>query len=88
MRDRWFTGITEHPSFSNQIIFITAEKIRSLLSAAIASFPDSWEAYDAMGETYIERGDKGQAIESFKKAVELNPQDTNAIEVLKKLEGK
>jgi CubicO group peptidase (beta-lactamase class C family) len=57
-----------------------------LLQTAIASFPDSWEIYDAMGETYIEKGDKEQAIRSFKKSVELNPEDTDAIEMLKKLE--
>ena len=59
-----------------------------LLQAAIASFPDSWETYNALGETYLEKSDKEQAIQSFKKSVELNPQNTNAIEMLKKLKGK
>lgn len=57
-----------------------------LLQAAITVFPDSWQAYDALGETSIKKGDKEQAIQSFRKSVELNPQNTNAIEMLKKLE--
>ena len=58
-----------------------------LLQTASTSFPDSWEIYDAMGETYIEKGDNAHAIQSFKKSVELNPQDAKAIEMLKKLEA-
>jgi len=59
-----------------------------LFQTTIKSFPDSWKAYDALGETYIKKGDKQEAIQSFKKSVELNPQNTNAIEMLKKLEKK
>jgi CubicO group peptidase (beta-lactamase class C family) len=57
-----------------------------LFRAAIASFPDAWQVYDAMGETYIEKGDKEQAIQSFNKSVELNPENTHAIETLIRLE--
>ena len=59
-----------------------------ILQAAITEFPEYWEAYDALGETYIKKGDKEQAIQCFKKSVELNPQNTKAIEMLKKLEKK
>jgi CubicO group peptidase (beta-lactamase class C family) len=59
-----------------------------LLQAAITSFPDSWELYDTLGETYLKKGDKEQAIQSFKKSVELNPQNTKAIDMLKKMEKK
>ena len=59
-----------------------------ILQAAITEFPEYWEAYDALGETYIKKGDTEQAIQSFKKSVELNPQNTNAIEMLEKLEKK
>jgi tetratricopeptide (TPR) repeat protein len=57
-----------------------------LLQTTIKSFADSWKAYDALGETYVEKGDRQKAIQSYKKSVELNPENTNAIEILKKLE--
>jgi CubicO group peptidase (beta-lactamase class C family) len=59
-----------------------------ILQAAITEFPGYWEAYDALGETYIQKGDTIQAIQSFKKSIELNPQNTNAKEMLEKLKIK
>jgi cytochrome c-type biogenesis protein CcmH/NrfG len=41
--------------------------------------------YDSLGEAYMTNGDKERAIKNYQKAVELNPQNTNAIEMLKKL---
>jgi D-alanyl-D-alanine carboxypeptidase len=57
-----------------------------LLQTAITSFPDSWEAYDAMGEFYIVKGDTAEAIQAYEKSLELNPENTNARQMLKKLE--
>jgi len=59
-----------------------------LFQLTISEYPDSWKAYDAVGKTYIKKGDEVRAIQSFKKSAELNPQNTNAIEMLKKLEHK
>jgi tetratricopeptide (TPR) repeat protein len=42
-------------------------------------------AYDSLGEACTEAGDKDCAVKSFKKALELNPDDPNATERLKKL---
>ena len=41
--------------------------------------------YDSLGEACTEAGDKDCAVKSFKKALELSPNDTNATERLKKL---
>lgn len=41
--------------------------------------------YDSLGEAYMIIGDKVLAIRNYERAVELNPQNTNAIEMLKKL---
>jgi CubicO group peptidase (beta-lactamase class C family) len=59
-----------------------------LFKAAITSFPDSWQIYDAMGEVYAGTGDKTQAIQAFKKSLELNPGNAKAQQMLKKLESK
>lgn len=60
----------------------------AILQAAITEFPGYWEAYDALGDTYIMNGENGPAIQSFKKSLELNPQNDHALEMLKKLENK
>jgi tetratricopeptide (TPR) repeat protein len=50
-------------------------------------FPNSWNAYDSLGEAYSVAGEKALAIKNYRKSIELNPQNTNGIEVLKRLEG-
>ncbi len=47
--------------------------------------PQSANAYDSLGEAYMVGGDKERAIANYQKSVELNPNNTNAIEMLKKL---
>jgi CubicO group peptidase (beta-lactamase class C family)/ankyrin repeat protein len=56
-----------------------------ILQTAVSKFPQSWQAYDALGDAYRLKKDTEPAIQSFKKSLELNPQNTHAQEVLKKL---
>jgi len=64
------------------------------LSDAIALFqlnvhlhPNSANAYDSLGEGHMTNGEKELAIENYKKSLELNPKNANAISTLKKLEN-
>jgi predicted negative regulator of RcsB-dependent stress response len=41
--------------------------------------------YDSLGEAYMKKGDKEKAIENYQKSLGLNPNNTNAREMLKKL---
>jgi CubicO group peptidase (beta-lactamase class C family) len=59
-----------------------------ILRAALSEFPDSWEAHDALGETYMMKGDTTLAIQNFRKSLQLNPQNTRARERLNKLEAR
>jgi CubicO group peptidase (beta-lactamase class C family) len=54
----------------------------------VEAFPASSNVYDSLGEAYMIKGDKELAIKNYQKSVELNPQNTNALEMLKKLQGK
>jgi CubicO group peptidase (beta-lactamase class C family) len=47
--------------------------------------PDSWNAYDSLGEAYMNHGDKELAIQNYQKSLELNPKNTGAEKMLKKL---
>ena len=50
-------------------------------------YPQSSNVHDSLGEAYAENGEKELAIKSYRRSLELNPQNTNAVEMLKKLEG-
>jgi CubicO group peptidase (beta-lactamase class C family) len=53
----------------------------------VSLHPASWNAYDSLAEGYEANGDRVAAIKNFKRSLELNPQNDNATEHLKKLEG-
>lgn len=48
-------------------------------------YPQSSNAFDSLGEAYSALKDRESAIKSYRKALELNPQNGNAKEALKKL---
>jgi len=50
-------------------------------------FPLSSNVYDSLGEAYMERGDNVLAIENYEKSLELNPDNKNAVEMLKRIRG-
>ena len=56
-----------------------------VLTLNVESFPRSWNVYDSLGEAYINSGQKELAIRNYEKSIELNPNNANGIEILKKL---
>lgn len=53
----------------------------------VEEYPKSWNVYDSLGEAYAMHGDRDLAIANYKKSLELNPQNTNGAEALKRLEN-
>jgi len=53
----------------------------------VEMFPQGFNPYDSLAEAYMENDDKSLAIQNYKKSLELNPKNTNAVEKLKKLEA-
>jgi tetratricopeptide (TPR) repeat protein len=51
----------------------------------IEAYPQSSNAYDSLGEAYMDDGDKPQAIANYRKSVQLNPKNRNAVVYLQKL---
>lgn len=49
-------------------------------------YPDSWNAWDSLGEAAAKAGLKERAIASYRKSIELNPQNKNGKAMLEKLE--
>ncbi|MGH7451372.1 MAG: tetratricopeptide repeat protein, partial [bacterium] len=54
----------------------------------VAAFPQSGNVYDSLGEAYMKAGDNQKAIENYNKVLELDPSNSNAVTMLKKLTEK
>jgi CubicO group peptidase (beta-lactamase class C family) len=51
-------------------------------------YPASSNTYDSLGEAYMENGDTELAIKNYRRSLELDPGNGNAVQMLKKLEQK
>jgi CubicO group peptidase (beta-lactamase class C family) len=49
-------------------------------------YPESANTYDSLAESYEVAGEKALAIQNYKRSLELNPKNANAVEHLQKLE--
>lgn len=54
----------------------------------VKEHPESFNVYDSLGEGYMVNGDTTLAIQFYEKSIEINPGNTNGIDMLKKLKGK
>jgi carboxyl-terminal processing protease len=50
-------------------------------------YPDSWNAYDSLGECLAKAGKRERAIESYRKSLELNPGNKNGRAAMQQLEA-
>ncbi len=62
----------------------TADAIR-VFQANVALYPQDANVYDSLGEGYMSAGQKDLAIANYKKSLELNPKNENAVAMLQKL---
>ena len=51
-------------------------------------FPDSWEVYHGLGETYRQMGQKEMALTNYKKSLKLNPNNEESQRAITRLTGK
>ena len=65
----------------------TAEAIE-IFKLNVESYPESANVYDSLGEACLIDGQKELAKVNYQKAVELDPKNVNAVEILKTLEKK
>jgi hypothetical protein len=61
-----------------------AEAIR-IFQLNVEAYPKSSNVYDSLGEGYMNAGNKPLAIANYKKSLELNPKNRNAVGMLRKL---
>jgi hypothetical protein len=51
----------------------------------VEAYPQASNPYDSLGEGYMNDGDKAQAVTNYRKSLELNPKNHNAVKMLQKL---
>ena len=69
---------------------LAAKKLKEavlIFELNVEAYPKSSNAWDSLAEAYMIAG-KDLAIQYYRKSLELNPDNTNAAEMLKKLEAK
>ncbi len=67
---------------------LTGKKLKEaieIFKLNVEMFPQSSNVYDSLGEAYMVNGDKSLAVKNYEKSLELDPQNTNAADMLKKL---
>ena len=62
------------------------ENALQILKLNTKLFPESSNTYDSYGEALLKKGNKEEAIKNYKKSIELNPNNQNAIKALTELE--
>jgi cyclase len=63
------------------------EDAAKIFQLYVKEFPKAWNSYDCLAEAYMKMGNKKLAIKNYKKSLKLNPDNTNATNMLKTLES-
>jgi CubicO group peptidase (beta-lactamase class C family) len=53
----------------------------------VEAYPQAANPYDSLAEAHLAAGDRELALQNYRKAVELNPQNSNAVAIIKNLES-
>lgn len=56
-----------------------------VLSLNTRLFPQSWNAFDSLGEVFMKAGKRERAIESFRRSLQLNPKNVHGERLLQRL---
>jgi tetratricopeptide (TPR) repeat protein len=64
------------------------EEAKAAFELNVKLFPNSFNAWDSYAEYFLTIGDNPAAIKYYKKSLELNPDNDNAVGVLKRLKDK
>ena len=57
----------------------------AVLRKNVDVYPDAFNPHDSLGEALMLKGDREEAIRCYARSLVLNPENTNAIEMLQKL---
>ena len=58
----------------------------TIFQANVRAHPDSWNAWDSLGEGYANAHDRENSLKAYRKSVELNPENTGGQQMIERLE--
>jgi tetratricopeptide (TPR) repeat protein len=58
----------------------------TIFQANVRAHPDSWNAWDSLGEGYANAHDRQNALQAYRKSIELNPKNTGGQQMIERLE--
>ncbi len=61
------------------------EEAIALLKLNVEAYPEAFNVYDSLGEAYMIHGDVELAIANYERSLALDPENGNAVEMLRKL---
>ena len=64
------------------------EQAIAIFKLGLKAFPDSFNIYDSLAEAYMKNGENDRAIINYEKSLQLNPENTNAKNMMKKISKK
>jgi len=64
------------------------EAAKVILELNAKEYPDNFNVWDSLGEIYMILGKYELAVESYEKSLELYPENTNAVEMIRKIKAK
>lgn len=56
-----------------------------MLQLNVELYPASSNVYDSLGEAYMKKGENALAIKNYEKSLELDPGNTNAVEMIRRI---
>jgi imidazolonepropionase-like amidohydrolase len=69
---------------------LRTKKVRDaieIFKLSVEAYPQSYNTYDSLAEAYMDQGDRDLAIQNYRKSLDLNPANTNAVRMLEKLKA-
>ena len=92
MKDQYRTiyryNFSEQEINSLGYMLLRDEKIEEaveIFKLNVSEHPESWNVYDSLGEAYMNLGENELAIKNYQKSLEMNPNNENGKDKLKKL---
>ncbi|HEV2801863.1 MAG TPA: serine hydrolase [Pyrinomonadaceae bacterium] len=81
-------GETELNALGYQLLAAKKDKEAiEIFKLNVEAYPKAFNPYDSLGEAYMRTGNRELALVNYRKSVELNPQNTNAVAIIKNLES-
>ena len=87
-RDSGSYFIAEHSINSLGYDLMARGKLKeaiAIFELNVEAYPRSWNVYDSLAEAYMNDGRTDLAVKMYEKSLELNPQNSNAVDMLKRL---